>query len=127
MNENQVTCPCGFNMYRSRHGGDIALTRVALLEDILALWGLHLIGIEKLLESGSSGRRTNEALRDGRSQMGTGKEGQCTIFPSALLQGDPEPKRSRRGGVLLGSRYDSGADQNQNRRGVLVSHTRNVL
>jgi hypothetical protein len=76
------------------------LTRVALLEDILAHWSLHLIGIEKLFESGSPGRQTNEALRDGRSQMGTRKKGQSAIFPSALLQGDPEPKRSWRRGVL---------------------------
>ena len=43
-----------------------SLTRVALLEDIFAHWSLHLARIEKLLESGSSGRQTNEAFRDGR-------------------------------------------------------------
>jgi len=41
--------------------------RVAFLENILAHWSLYLIGIEKLLKSGSSGGQTNEALRDGRS------------------------------------------------------------
>jgi hypothetical protein len=105
----------------ARHG---PLTRIAFLEDILAHWSLHLIGIEELLESGSSGGQTNEALRDGRSQMGTRKEGECTVFTSAVLQGDPEPERGRRRGVLWGRKgYVSGVDQN-----VLgAAHTRNVL
>ena len=45
---------------RSRHSGVALhvepLTRVAFLEDILAHWNLHMVGIEKLLKSGSSGR-----------------------------------------------------------------------
>jgi hypothetical protein len=90
------------------------LTRVAFLEDIFAHWSLHLIGIEKLLESGSSRSQTNEALRDGRSQMGTRKKGQSAIFPSALLQGDPEPKRSRRRSVLWVGSMSVAFDQNGN-------------
>jgi len=66
---------------------------VALLEDILALEGRYVVRIQKLFDSRSTRRQTNEALRYGRGQMRAGKKGQSAVLPSASLQGDPKPKR----------------------------------
>jgi len=105
MDKDQVPCTgmgCGLaltslGMWRSVN----SLTGVALLEDILALEGRYVVRIQKLFDSRSTRRQTNEALRYGRGQMRAGKKGQSAVLPSASLQGDPKPKRGGWRSVLV--------------------------